>query len=213
MDSVSHGTTAATAGRQAHDDHHQYYPPPSSPQPQLSAFGNSSIDHKLVTAARTTAIAKQHQLGFDWKDVVDEEGRWSVDLKRHRQGRHGLRRCRVLLKAGTECKWTTSTGERHGHCRPMGLVTVPKLIVEMAVVRFNASGSRSHTVIGQCDFLPCGGVYSGFAASLDSRRIWARASLQACSRAKFLDQFRMFLRQITLLADVGLDVVQLDASR
>ena len=81
------------------------------------AFGNSSIDHNMGNGSKEDGDREGGiNLGFDWKDVVDEEGKWSVtvsnDLAKEAMTVDVTpRRCQKFkLKPGTECKWTTSTG-------------------------------------------------------------------------------------------------------
>ena len=51
------------------------------PQSSYPAFGNSSLDQKLGNGdPKDGDLEGGINLGFDWKDVVDEAGKWSVTL-------------------------------------------------------------------------------------------------------------------------------------
>jgi hypothetical protein len=73
-------------------------------------------------------------LGFDWKDLVDEEGKWSItvsnDLCKDTMTVDVTpRRCQKFkLKPGAECNWSASTGAKGTVVADQwGLVTVPKV--------------------------------------------------------------------------------------
>ena len=102
------------------------------------AFGNSSIDSKMGNGSKEDGDREGGiNLGFDWKDLVDEEGKWSVtvsnDLAKEAMTVDVTpRRCQKFkLKPGVECKWTASTGAS-GTVRAdkWGLVTVPKVVIK-----------------------------------------------------------------------------------
>jgi predicted esterase len=102
------------------------------------AFGNSSIDSKLGSGSKDEGDREGGiNLGFDWKDVVDEEGRWSVTISND-LAKEAMtvdvtpRRCQKLkLKPGTECKWTASTGASGTvTADKWGLVTVPRVAIK-----------------------------------------------------------------------------------
>src|SRR6185436_14411822 len=81
------------------------------------AFGNSSLDHKMGNGdPKGGDLEGGINLGFDWKDVVDEEGKWSVTISND-LAKEAMtvgvtpRRCQKFkLKPGVEYRWTTSTG-------------------------------------------------------------------------------------------------------
>jgi hypothetical protein len=102
------------------------------------AFGNSSLDHNLGNGSKEEGDREGGvNLGFEWKDVVDEEGKWSVtvsnDLAKETMTVDVTpRRCQKFkLKPGAECKWTTSTGASSTvSADKWGLVTVPKVVIK-----------------------------------------------------------------------------------
>ena len=105
------------------------------------AFGNSSIDHKLGDGSKDAGDREGGiNLGFDWKNVIDEENKWSISIANELVKDSMMvdvtpRRCQKFkLRPGTECKWTTSAGAS-GTVRAdrWGLVTVPKLVITSGV--------------------------------------------------------------------------------
>lgn len=102
------------------------------------AFGNSSIDHDLGNGSKEAGAREGGiNLGFDWKDVVDEERKWSITISND-LAKEAMtvdvtpRRCQKFkLKPGDECKWTTSTGAKGTvTAGKWGLVTVPKVAIK-----------------------------------------------------------------------------------
>jgi hypothetical protein len=101
------------------------------------AFSNSSIDSKLGNGSKDDGDREGGiNLGFDWKDVVDDAGKWSVTIS-NELARHEMtvdvtpRRCQNFkLKPGTECRWTASTGASGtAVVDKWGLVTVPEVVI------------------------------------------------------------------------------------
>ncbi len=118
---------------------HQSYP----------AFGNSSINDNLgngdpkdgdlgnVDKAKGPTETFGINLGFIWKDVVDEEGRWAVTLsndlcKADMTVDVTPRRCQKFkLKPGDKLKWTNSAGGAgDATADQWGLVTVEKVAIK-----------------------------------------------------------------------------------
>jgi hypothetical protein len=101
------------------------------------AFGNSSIDSKLGNGSKEDGDREGGiNLGFDWKDVIDEEGKWSVTLsndlvKDSMTVDVTPRRCQKFRpRPGNVCRWQSSTGgagmlaaDAHG------LITVPAVVI------------------------------------------------------------------------------------
>jgi hypothetical protein len=117
----------------------KYYPADKFPRNRsYPAFGNSSIDHKMGNGDKLDGdLVGGINLGFDWKDVIDEEGKWSVtvsnDLVKETMTVDVTpRRCQKFkLNPGAECKWTTSTGATGMVIADTwGLVTVPKVAIK-----------------------------------------------------------------------------------
>lgn len=102
------------------------------------AFGNSSLDSKLGDGSKDDGDREGGiSLGFDWKDVGDEDARWSItisnDLAKETMTVDVTpRRCQKFQpKPGTECKWTTSTGGSGTVVvDKWGLVTAPRVMIE-----------------------------------------------------------------------------------
>ena len=103
------------------------------------AFGRSSIDSKLGGGSKDDGDREGGiNLGFDWKDVIDEEGKWSVTVSNELcQDTMTVdvtpRRCQKFkLQPGAECQWTTSTGASGTvTADAWGLVTVPSVVIKM----------------------------------------------------------------------------------
>jgi len=102
------------------------------------AFGNSSLDHDLGKGGKEDGAREGGiNLGFDWKDVIDEENKWSIAVS-NELAKEAMtvdvtpRRCQKFkLKPGAECKWTTSTGASGTVAADQwGLVTVPKVVIK-----------------------------------------------------------------------------------
>ena len=101
------------------------------------AFGNSSLDQAMGPGdPKEGDLEGGINLGFDWKDVRDEEGVWSAvlsnDLAKEpmtvdvtpRRGQ------KFKPKPGGELRWTASTGESGTVTADRwGLVTVPKVVI------------------------------------------------------------------------------------
>ena len=116
----------------------KYYPAAKFARNQsYPAFGNSSIDHKMGNGSKDEGDREGGiNLGFDWKDVIDEQGKWSVTISNDLTKQPMTvdvtpRRCQQFkLKTGTECKWTTSTGATGTVIADKwGLVTVPRVAI------------------------------------------------------------------------------------
>jgi hypothetical protein len=97
----------------------KYYPPEKFARNQsYPAFSNSSIDQKLGTGdPKDGDLEGGINLGFVWRDVVDEERRWSVRLSND-LAKDAMtvdvtpRRCQQFRpRAGSEVSWTTSSGQ------------------------------------------------------------------------------------------------------
>ena len=81
------------------------------------AFGNSSINDNMGTGdPKDGALEGGINLGFDWKDVTDEEGKWSARLsnalaKKDMTVDVTPRRCQKFKpKPGEKLTWTDSAG-------------------------------------------------------------------------------------------------------
>jgi hypothetical protein len=102
------------------------------------AFGNSSLDSKLGNGSKEDGDREGGvNLGFDWKEILDEEGKWSVTLSNELVKDSMTvdvtpRRCQKFKpRPGTECKWTTSTGlSGTTTADQWGLVTVPNVVLK-----------------------------------------------------------------------------------
>ncbi len=114
------------------------------------AFGNSSIDHKMGDGSKEDGDREGGiNLGFDWKDVIDEDGKWSVTLSNDLAKDVMTvdvtpRRCQKFrLKPGVECTWTASTGVSGTVIADKwGRVTAPKVLIKAGtgtVVTFQAA--------------------------------------------------------------------------
>src|SRR5262249_13833295 len=99
------------------------------------AFGNSSLDNNMGNGdPKDGDLEGAINLGFDWKDVLDEEGRWSVTLandlaKDEMTVDVTPRRCQKFKpRPGEQVRWTTSNGDSGSiTVDKWGLVTVPKV--------------------------------------------------------------------------------------
>lgn len=117
----------------------KYYPTEKFARNQsYPAFGNSSIDSKMGSGdPKEGDLEGGINLGFDWKDVVDEQEKWSVTISNElakeemtvdvtpRRGQ------KFKPRAGEKYRWSSSTGgsgtittDEHG------VVTVPKLLIK-----------------------------------------------------------------------------------
>ncbi len=120
----------------------QKYYPASKFARDLSypAFGDSSIDNKLGNGSKDDGDREGGiNLGFDWKDLRDEPGLWSVTISNDLAKSEMTvdvtpRRCQKFrLKPGTECKWTTSTGATGSiKADQWGLATIPRVVIHAA---------------------------------------------------------------------------------
>jgi len=99
------------------------------------AFGNSSIDENPGTGDPKEGDAEGGiNLGFDWKDVVDEERGWTATISNTRaKGAMTVdvtpRRCQKFRpRPGDVLKWTASSGGSGSvTADPAGLVTIEKI--------------------------------------------------------------------------------------
>jgi hypothetical protein len=114
----------------------QDYPAPKFARNRsYPAFGNSSIDQDPGTGDPKEGDAEGGiNLGFDWKDVVDEERGWTATISNTRaKGEMTVdvtpRRCQKFRpKPGDVLKWTASSGGSGSvTADPAGLVTIEKV--------------------------------------------------------------------------------------
>ncbi len=102
------------------------------------AFGNSSIDDKPGSGdPKDGDLEGGINLGFIWKDVVDEPGKWAVTLsndlcKADMTVDITPRRCQKFkAKAGEKFKWTNSAGGAGDAAADQwGLVTIEKVAIK-----------------------------------------------------------------------------------
>ena len=95
------------------------------------AFGNSSIDDELGPDGPKEGYVN---VGFVWKDVVDEKGKWSAKIS-NGEAKEDMtadvtpRRCQEFKpKPGEKLKWTSSAGgSGQVAADQWGLVTVEKV--------------------------------------------------------------------------------------
>ncbi len=116
----------------------KYYPPEKFARNRsYPAFGNSSLDQKMGDGdPKGGDLEGGINLGFDWKDVRDEEGLWSAALS-NELAREEMtadvtpRRClKFRPRPGDKLRWTSSTGESGAVVAdPGGRVTVPKVVI------------------------------------------------------------------------------------
>lgn len=101
------------------------------------AFGNSSIDSAMGNGSKDDGDREGGvNLGFDWKDLVDEKGKWSVAVTNH-LAKNAMtvdvtpRRCQNFKATpGAKYAWSTSTGMKGtAVADKWGLVTVPKMVI------------------------------------------------------------------------------------
>ncbi|GMV82484.1 MAG: hypothetical protein AMXMBFR7_36680 [Planctomycetota bacterium] len=117
----------------------KYYPPSKfSRDRSFPAFGNSSINESMGSGEldaekvlKDGDLVGGINLGFDWSDVVDEDGKWSARIsndlcKTEMTVDVTPRWCQKFkVKAGEKFKWLSSTGgEGEVVADPWGLVTV-----------------------------------------------------------------------------------------
>jgi hypothetical protein len=102
------------------------------------AFGNSSIDHNMGNGSKEDGDREGGvNLGFDWKDVVDEERHWSVSLS-NELARSEMtvdvtpRRCQKFkARPGEKFRWISSAGDSGTVTADQaGLVTVPTVVIK-----------------------------------------------------------------------------------
>lgn len=102
------------------------------------AFRNSSIDSDPGKDVKGAPEGGDKEgginLGFDWKDPVDQAGKWSVQVSNELAKQEMTvdvtpRRCQLFkLKSGEKLRWTTSTGgSGEATVDAQGLVTVAKV--------------------------------------------------------------------------------------
>lgn len=99
------------------------------------AFGNSSIDDRMGNGdPRDGDLEGGINLGFRWRDVVDEPERWSIRIA-NELAKEAMtvdvtpRRCQHFkIAAGTTVQWTSSTGDSGSVLADeAGLVTVKRV--------------------------------------------------------------------------------------
>ncbi|HOX07461.1 MAG TPA: hypothetical protein PK280_13745 [Planctomycetota bacterium] len=114
----------------------KYYPPAKFARNRsYPAFGNSSINQDPGPGdPKAGDMEGGINLGFIWKDVVDEAGKWSVKLSNDLAKAEMTvdvtpRRCQQFkLKAGDKLKWTNSAGGAGDVAADQwGLVTIEKV--------------------------------------------------------------------------------------
>ena len=102
------------------------------------AFSHSSLDDNMGNGdPKDGDLEGGINLGFDWKEVVDEPGRWSVTLSNDRAKKDVTvdvtpRRCQQFKpRPGAKVRWRASSGgegtltvDRHG------LATVPRVVIQ-----------------------------------------------------------------------------------
>jgi hypothetical protein len=113
------------------------------------AFGNSSIDDDMGLDGPDEGYVN---VGFVWKDVVDEEGRWSATIS-NREAEKDMtvdvtpRRCQKFKPApGEKLAWTSSAGASGGvTVDQWGLATVGKVEISKGreIVLTLSRGARS----------------------------------------------------------------------
>jgi hypothetical protein len=104
------------------------------------AFGNSSLDQNMGSGdPKDGDLEGGINLGFDWKDVVDEQDKWSVALSNELAKDEMTvdvtpRRCQKFKpRPSSQVRWTTATGESGTVVvDKWGLVTVPKVAIKPA---------------------------------------------------------------------------------
>lgn len=114
----------------------KYYPPEKfARNVSYPAFSNSSIDQNLGNGdPKDGDLEGGINLGFIWKDIVDEERRWSVRLSNDlAKGPMTVdvtpRRCQQFkVAAGSEVSWSTSAGAKgKATADAAGRVTIPRV--------------------------------------------------------------------------------------
>lgn len=114
----------------------KYYPPEKFARNRsYPAFSNSSLDQKLGNGdPKDGDLEGGINLGFLWKDLTDEERRWSVRLAND-LAKSAMtvdvtpRRCQQFNpRAGSEVAWTTSSGSSGKAVVDVtGMVTIPRV--------------------------------------------------------------------------------------
>lgn len=97
----------------------KFYPPEKFARNQsYPAFGNSSLDQKLGNGdPKDGDLEGGINLGFDWKDVIDQEDKWSVRMTNELAKADMTvdvtpRRCQKFkVKPGDRVRWSSSTGD------------------------------------------------------------------------------------------------------
>jgi hypothetical protein len=126
----------------------KHYPPGTfSLKESCPAFSNSSIDDNPGNGdPRDGDMKGGINLGFDWKDVLDEPGRWSAKIsnalcKTQMTVDVTPRRCQKFKpEPGEKFKWTSSTGGA-------GEVTVDKWgLVTVEKVKINPGAATKLTI-------------------------------------------------------------------
>jgi hypothetical protein len=114
----------------------KFYPPEKFARNQsYPAFRNSSLDDDPGKGdPKEGALEGGINLGFDWKDVADDQGKWSVRLSNELAKADMTvdvtpRRCQKFKpKPGETVKWQASTGSSGtATADGKGLVTIPKV--------------------------------------------------------------------------------------
>lgn len=126
-------------GAKAMEPINRYYPSSKFARNRsFPAFGNSSIDQNMGNGDKADGdLVGGINLGFDWKDVVDEDGRWSArisnDLAKDEMTVDVTPRwCQKFKpKAGEKFKWTHSAGGAgEVTADAWGVVTVEKVRIK-----------------------------------------------------------------------------------
>src|SRR5262249_19402982 len=102
------------------------------------ALGNSSIDSKMGNGDKLDGdMVGGINLGFDWKDVIDEKAKWSITLSNELVKDEMTvdvtpRRCQQFKpRPGDQIRWTTSNGDSGTVAADKwGLVTVSRINIK-----------------------------------------------------------------------------------
>jgi hypothetical protein len=126
-------------GARAIEEINKYYPASKFARNQsFPAFGNSSIDQKMGNGDKADGdLVGGVNLGFDWKEVLDEPGKWSAKISNSlakeemtadvtpRWGQ------KFRPKAGEKFRWTNSAGGAGEVAADQwGVVTVEKVKIK-----------------------------------------------------------------------------------
>lgn len=111
----------------------KFYPPEKFARNQsYPAFGNSSLDQKLGNGdPKDGDLEGGINQGFDWKDVIDQEDKWSVRMTNELAKSDVTvdvtpRRCQKFkVKPGDKVRWSSSTGDSGtATADPAGHITI-----------------------------------------------------------------------------------------